>query len=171
MSKSSPLGAVVRGGLAGGVGVAVLDAVLYARYRREGGTDGVLEWEFGGKSRWDSISAPGQLGRQLYEGFTQRRLNARWARLTNNVMHWGYGVAWAVSYGVVAGTFRRPRLAAGPPFGALVWLTSYLVMPAAGLYKPIWEYDAMTLWKDFTPHVAYGTAVAAVFRLLSPRGR
>jgi len=108
-----------------------------------------------------------QLGRHLYEGFTQRKLEARWARVTNNLMHWGYGVAWATAYGIAAGSSRRPRVATGPPFGAFVWLTSYVVMPAAGLYKPIWEYDGVTLWKDLTPHLAYGTAVAAWFRVLS----
>lgn len=167
MSSSSPLGAVVRGALAGLAGVVAMDAVLYARHRREGGTDAVVEWEFGGASSWEAVSAPGKLGRNLVEGFTQQKLDARWARLTNNLMHWGYGVAWATVYGLGAGTSRRPRIAAGPPFGALVWLTSYLVMPAAGLYKPIWEYDAETLWKDLTPHLAYGSAVAITFRLLS----
>lgn len=167
MSSSSPLGAVFRGAVAGIAGVIAMDAVLYPRYRREGGTDGALEWEFGGESSWEAVSAPGQLGRHLYEGFTQRKLEARWARVTNNLMHWGYGVAWATAYGIAAGTSRRPRVATGPPFGAFVWLTSYVVMPAAGLYKPIWEYDGVTLWKDLTPHLAYGTAVATWFRILS----
>ncbi|MDQ6637067.1 MAG: DUF1440 domain-containing protein [Candidatus Dormibacteraeota bacterium] len=167
MGSSSPLRAILRGAFAGAVGVAVMDAVLYGRYRRGGGDSPPIEWGFGGDSNWEAVSAPAQVGRRLYEGFRQRELPARRARLTNNVMHWGYGIGWATAYGILAGTFDRPRLIWGPAFGASVWLSSYVLMPLAGLYKPIWEYDALTLWKDLTPHLAYGTTVAGVFRVLT----
>ncbi len=169
MSSSSPVGAVLRGTLAGAVGIAAMDAVLYARYRRGGGESPPLEWAFGGKSSAEDVPAPAQIGGRLYEGFTQRRLPARWERLTNNIMHWGYGIGWAVGYGILAGTSNRPRVIWGPAFGTSVWLSSYALMPLAGLYKPIWEYDSMTLWKDLMPHLAYGTTVAGVFKMLTSR--
>ncbi len=171
MSSSSPLGAILRGAFAGAVGVAAMDAVLYARYRRAGGESPPLEWEFGGESSWEAVTAPAQVGRRLYEGFTQSELPARRARLTNNLMHWGYGIGWATGYGMLAGTSDRPRVIWGPAFGASVWLSSYVLMPVAGLYKPIWQYDGMALWKDLTAHLAYGTTVAGVFRILAPRMR
>jgi hypothetical protein len=61
----------------------------------------------------------------------------------------GYGSA-AAAYGVLAGSLRRPHALYGLPFGAAVWASGYVVLPEAGLYKPIWEYDAKTLARDLT---------------------
>jgi len=45
------------------------------------------------------------------------------------------------------------------------------VLPAAGLYRPIWEYDRKTLADDLSAHLVYGLTTAAVFRVLASRGR
>ncbi|MEU4301223.1 hypothetical protein ACIG0C_15140 [Kitasatospora aureofaciens] len=37
-----------------------------------------------------------------------------------------------------------------------MWLSGYVVLPIAGLHKPIWTYDAKTLGDDLTAHLAYG---------------
>jgi hypothetical protein len=42
------------------------------------------------------------------------------------------------------------------------------VLPAAGLYKPIQDYDRQTLAKDLTAHLVYGISTAGALRLLSP---
>jgi hypothetical protein len=49
-----------------------------------------------------------------------------------------------------------------------VWAVSYAILPAAGLYKPIREYDRETLAKDLSAHLVYGATTAAAERLLSP---
>jgi hypothetical protein len=67
------------------------------------------------------------------------------------------------------GSLRRPRVGFGLPFGAGVWGSSYVVLPAAGLYQPIWEYDRRTLANDLSAHLVYGLATAAAFRALAPR--
>ena len=59
----------------------------------------------------------------------------------------------------------------GLPFGAAVWLSGYVVLPELGVYEPIWKYDLETLRKDLTAHLVFGTATAAVFRLLTKNGR
>ena len=163
----TPLGAVVRGAVAGAIGTLALDAVNYAEYRSQGGTDPPLAWELSaGLDSWDDAPAPAQIGRRIVEGVFRIELPASRARLVNNVMHWIYGVAWGAQYGVAAASVRRrPRLR-GPLFGASVWLSGYVVLPLAKLYKPIWEYDASTLAKDLAPHLAYGTVTAKVFDVL-----
>ena len=163
----TPLGAAVRGLVAGAVGTVCLDAVQYLRYRREGGTQSPLEWEFAPVESWEQAPDPGQVARRVIEGFTQRPLADRWAFLTSTVMHWSYGSASAALYGIVAGSVRRPRAWYGLPFGAGVWATSYVVLPAGGLYKPIWEYDAQTLAKDLSGHLAYGAGTGLTFWLLA----
>jgi hypothetical protein len=167
MRLMTPLGAVVRGAVAGAVGTVAMDAFWFARYRAGGGEQQPLTWEFGGPSRWDSVSAPAQVGRRLYEGFTQRPLDGRWARLTNNVMHWGYGVAWGSALGVLAGSLPRRRLLEGPVFGASVWASSYVVLPLAGLYKPIWRYSVGELAPDLAAHLIYGTVTDSAVRFRS----
>jgi uncharacterized membrane protein YagU involved in acid resistance len=112
------------------------------------------------------VSAPAQVGRRLYEGFRQRPLDERWARLTNNVMHWGYGIAWGSALGVIAGSLPRRRLTLGPLFGATVWASDYVILPLAGLYKPIWEYGVSELTPDLTAHLIYGTVTNTAFRFM-----
>jgi len=153
--------------MAGAVGTACLDAVQYARYRRKGGQDGPVTWEFAPVESWDTAPPPGQVAKRLIEGFTGRQLPDRWAWLTSTVMHWAYGSAAAVWYGIVAGSLRRPNALYGLPFGAGVWAVGYIVLPEAGLYQPIWKYDAKTLAGDLGGHLAYGAGTGVTFWLLA----
>lgn len=169
-SKVSPLGAIVRGALAGALGIVAFDAVNYALYRTGGGTDDPMAWEFSaGLDSWETAPAPALVGKRLYEGLLQRELPPSSARLVNNVTHWAYGIFWGAQFGVIASSTRRRRLR-GPLFGTLVWLSGYVVLPPTGLYQPIWKYDATTLAKDWSAHLAYGTATSAAFTLLAGRG-
>jgi hypothetical protein len=169
----TPLTAAVGGLVAGAVGTACMDTVRYFRYRRGGGTDSFSQWEFPPVESWDKAPDPGQIGKRLIEGFTQRELPDRWAWPTSTVMHWAYGSSAAAGYGIVAGSVPRTRRRQGVPawyglpFGATVWASSYVVLPQAGLYKQIWEYDAKTLADDLTAHLAYGAGTGITFWLLS----
>jgi hypothetical protein len=164
----TPVGAVVRGLLAGAVGTAAMDAVLFARYRRGGGESRFKDWEFSaGLSSWEDAPAPAQVGKRLWEGLFQVELPPTRARLVNNVTHWAYGVLWGAVYGIGAGSVPKQKVSYGLPFGALVWAGDYVILPAAKLYKPIWEYRAKTLAKDLSAHLAYGLGTATALRLLS----
>ena len=84
---------------------------------------------------------------------------------------WAYGMLNGALYGIC-------RSAAGPaadlvraPFGAAVWAVDYAVLPAAMLYKPVWDYDRKTLANDLSAHLVYGTAAATTLRLISPLTR
>jgi len=103
----------------------------------------------------------------ITEGFTHQELPDRWAWLTSTVAHWAYGSSAAALYGIVAGSLRRPHALYGLPFGAVVWATGYVVLPEAGIYKPIWEYDAKTLAADLSGHLAYGAGTGVTFWLLA----
>ena len=163
----TPLAAVVGGLAAGAVGTACMDTVRYLRHRRAGGTDSPLAWEFGPVDSWEKAPDPGQAVKRLIEGFTQRKIPDRWAWLISTAAHWGYGSSAAAAYGVVAGSLRRPQPLYGAPFGAAVWASSYAILPQAGLYKPIWEYDAKTLAEDLSAHLAYGTGTGTAFWLFT----
>ncbi|MFD9125488.1 hypothetical protein [Kitasatospora sp. NPDC059571] len=167
LKQLTPLGAIASGLVAGLVGTACMDTVRFVRQRRSGGERNVLRWEFAPVPTWQDATDPGQVGRRLIEGFTQRKLPDATAWPISTFMHWAYGAANGALYGVLAGSMPDPRWVYGVPFGALVWGSSYVTLPFAGLYEPIWKYDARTLAADLGPHLVFGAATGAVFRLLS----
>ena len=164
----TPVGAVVRGLIAGAVGTAAMDGLLFARYRRNGGDSNAEEWESSaGVTTWEQAPVPAQVGRRVVEGLFDVKLPPARARLVNNLMHWGYGILNGAQYGIVAESLPSPRIRYGLPFGATVWASGYVVLPAAKLYEPIWKYDAKTLANDLSAHLVYGLATATALRLLS----
>jgi hypothetical protein len=163
----TPLAAVAGGLLAGAVGTVCLDTVQYLKYRRGGGTESPLAWEFAPVESWEKAPDPGQVARRVIEGFTQRKLPDRWAFPISTAMHWGYGSGAAAAYGIVAGSLRRPHAAYGLALGAAVFAADYVILPEAGLYKPIWQYDAKTLAWDLSGQLAYGAGTGVTFWLLA----
>jgi hypothetical protein len=107
------------------------------------------------------------VGKRVVQGLGQRELKPDKARLVTNAVHWGYGIAWGAAYGIVAASTRRPRASWGLLFGPLVWSTAYLVLPPTGIYQRMRNYDATTLWKDASAHLAFGLGTAASFKLLA----
>lgn len=170
-SQVSPVRTVLRGVAAGAAGTLAMDLVWYRHYRRSGGEDGFADWEFSASTKsWDDAGAPAHVGRRVLEGLLQRELPDEAAAMTNNATHWVTGLAWGALYGLVAGSATRtPSPAAGAALGAAAFATSYAVLPAAKLYRPIWEYDVKTLAKDLTGHLVFGLGTAALFRTLGAR--
>ena len=166
----TPIGAIVRGLVAGTIGTAAMDTFLFARFRRGGGETPFGEWELSsGLSSWDEAPAPAHVGKRLVEGLFNLKLPPARAPLVNNATHWAYGLLGGAQYGIVAGSLRAPRIRYGLPFGTSVWGAGYVVLPAMKLYEPIWKYDRKTLANDLSAHLVYGLATAAGLRLLSVR--
>jgi hypothetical protein len=164
---TTPLTAVAGGFLAGVAGTACMDTVRYLMSRRADAKESPLRWEFGPIESWNDAPDPGQVARRVIEGFTQRKLPDRWAWSISTAAHWCYGSMWGSLYGVVAGSLRSPDPVYGLPCGAAVWASDYAVLPEAGLYKPIWKYDAPTVARDLGAHLAYGAATGTAFWLLT----
>src|SRR5437588_7279709 len=98
--QMTPLGAVVRGLIATAAGTAAMDVQEYLQYRAGGGTSDFFSWEFGGIESWDDVSVPGQVGKRIAEAWTGKELLPQRAGLTNNLMHWGFGMQWGVPFGI-----------------------------------------------------------------------
>jgi hypothetical protein len=147
---------------------AAMDLLLYARYRRDDGKDSLWRWEFAGDvMSWDEASAPGQLARKALRELTGDAPPDDWARPATNIVHWATGVGWGVLYGALASTTSRRPLARALALGPVVWLSGYVVLPLAKVYKPIWEYDARTLAEDLSAHIVYGAVASTVFAALA----
>jgi hypothetical protein len=166
-----PLGAVIKGALAGLAGTLAMDLAMWADYRRGGGTDAFSTWETSaGLASYDGAPAPAQVGRRIVEGYLQTGLPPRTARLMNNAMHALTGTQWGVVHGILAGTSGRSGSLAGVRTGMVAWLSSYALLAPAGLYEPIWTYPPPVLAKDAGAHLVYGLTTAAAFQLLAGRG-
>jgi hypothetical protein len=163
----TPFAAAAGGLLCGVVGTVCLDTVAYLRHRRAGGEKSPLKWEFGPVDGWENAPDPGKFARREIEILTHRKLPDSWAWPVSTAMHWGYGSSAAALYGILARSLRNPSPLYGLPFGAGVWAASYVILPAAGIYKPIWEYDAKTLARDLSGHLAYGAGTGAAFWLFA----
>jgi uncharacterized membrane protein YagU involved in acid resistance len=163
MSVFAPLRRAV---IAGAVGTLAMDALLYQRYRRNGGSDSFVGWEFGGPAAtFSEAGAPAQIGEALASRF-DIKLPESSARLTNNVVHWATGIGWGVVHSVVRTVTPMATLASGVAAGAASFGTSYAVLPRMGIYKPLSEYDGETLWRDLSAHLVYGAATGATAGVL-----
>jgi hypothetical protein len=169
-ARPTPLSAVATGLVAAMVGTLAMDLTMFLQYKHDNGKDRFRDWEFSADVKtWADAPAPAQIGRRLVEGVFRRQLPDERAPLVNNITHWAYGVLAGAQYGLLAGSLRQPRVGYGAAFGVGVWATGYAVLPATGLYKPISQYDRMTLAVDLADHLVYGITTAAVFKGLLPR--
>src|SRR5207248_979318 len=125
-------------------------------------------WESAeGVTRWEAASAPGQLGEKAERLVTRRPPPDRWARATTNAVHWATGVGWGLQYGLLAVRPSKHPLMRALALGPVAWLSGYVLLPLAGVYKPIWDYDAPTLGKDLSAHLVYGAATSTAFAALT----
>ncbi len=155
------------GALAGTVGTAAMDAVLYRRFRRGGGQESGWHWESAeGVTEWSQASAPGQVGRKLLTVLLGHPPPDSWARRTTNAVHWATGISWGAQYGALASVTTRHPWWRAVGLGPTAWLTSYAVLPVIGVYQPIWRYDLKTLGQDLAGNVVFGLATSAAFAAL-----
>ena len=161
---SSRCRSILRGVESSAVGTLAMDTLLYRRYRG-GGRQGPpssrgsppTAWRAGTTHR-HRHSSPSGCSRRV----TKREVPPRYARILNNVMHWGSGSPPARPTDCSSGR-AGPSVWYGLPFGAAVWAGGYVVLPLLGVYQPIWKYDLKTLEKDLSAHLVFGTATAATF--------
>jgi hypothetical protein len=147
-----------------------MDALLYGQYRKGGGPMGPLQWEFSaGVDNWGTASSPGLTGKLLLQKILGHEAPDRWARSTQNIVHWSTGVGWCSLFATVAIVSKGAPWTWGLAFGSTVWLASYVVLPFTKIYQPIWKYDAKTLMEDLGAHLVYGVTSAAVLGGLARR--
>jgi len=166
----TPAATILRGAAAGLAGTLAMDALWYWRYRRDGGDDGFLDWEFSaGTTSYEQAGAPAQVGKRIVEGYLQRELPPSSARWMNSAVHLLTGVGWGVSHAVVTTSTAAPRMASGPATGVAAWASSYATLAPAGIYEPVWTYPPPVLWQDLSAHLVFGLGTGIAFGALSRR--
>ncbi|MGM0619000.1 MAG: hypothetical protein ACQEUI_12825 [Actinomycetota bacterium] len=162
---SSLIARMALGAVAGAVGTVAMDLVWYGRYRRSGGDDGPLAWEFAGSvASFEEASAPGQVGKRLADTVGVELPDSA-AATTTNVMHWLTGVGYGVAHALLVD--GRPPLLGGVATGLGAVANSYATLGAMGIYEPVWKYDTTTITKDVSAHVVFGLATSLAYRALT----
>lgn len=152
MSRPSPLGAVVRGLVAGAAGTAAMTAAQTAVAKRRGS---------------EPSTTPAEVGKRIVEGVLQRGpVRDDQIPLLNAAMHWAYGTSWGAVYGLAQGTRRARVTRGGPAFGTFVWGASLVELPAMKLAPPVWKSPPAGLAEEVGYHVVYGLAVALTYAAL-----
>ena len=157
MSSLRPSNIVV-GAASGVIGMLAMDVLLWRRAQRAGSDEGFVEWEFSTGTAFDSYESAGasaQVGRRLAR-LGGVELPTERAGLVNDVVHWATGVGWGVASGALVATSPVPALPAGVVGGVAAVTVAYGGLGAVGIYDPVWEYDAATLWQDVSAHLVFG---------------
>jgi len=157
----TPLGAVVRGLVAGAVGTGLMS--LHQKLQSSGSGGGSDKGD-----PWGSAPTPALVARKLAKGIFDRDLPAERIGELAEAMHWAYGLTWGAVYGLVAGTTRPSPLKAGPALAAAVWGASYAQLVPMGLYEPPWTYPPRTVASDLGYHLTYGLGVALGYAAVDP---
>jgi hypothetical protein len=173
--KTTPLGAVLRGLVAGAAGTAAMTTHQEIRQRlarRDPQTeeDGSTRAAGGEENDpWQSAPAPAQVGKRLIEGVFGRHVSPAAIPVLTQAMHWSYGSAWGGVYALGRESSCAQTRLLAPCFGLGVWAASYFQLVPLGIYEPPWTYPLSSLADDVSYHLTYGTAVAASYELLSRR--
>lgn len=149
----TPIGAAVRGALAGTAATGLMTAAQLSYYKV---TD------------TDPSSTPAEVARRIVEGVLHRDFPEQHEEAFNQGMHWLYGTSFGVPYAIVAGSRRHP-----PPlgrsalaFGLAVWGVGQVQLPAMQLAPPPWRSTPSALAMDLGFHLVYGLGGALAFRAL-----
>lgn len=150
-NRTTPLGVVGKGLVAGAIGTAVMTGYQTAVMKARGS---------------EASSVPGEVAKRIIEGVLQREVPEERMELLNNGMHFLYGTSWGALYGLLHSSRDVPARRHGLTFGALVWGASLVELPAMKLAPPVWEYPPTELALDVSYHLVYGLGVAGTYQAL-----
>lgn len=92
-------------------------------------------------------------------------LPAEKKNMAGQAMHYGFGTASGMFYGILSEYQRKARTGRGTVFGTGLWaIADEIVVPALGLSKPSFQEPASTHLYGLASHLVYGVTADAVSR-------
>lgn len=138
---ATPLGAIVRGLVAGMAGTAAMTAYERAILEARGS---------------EPSTVAGDVAKRLAQGVFQGQLSEQQIELAGGGMHFLYGTSWGALYGATQATFHHQPVLHGLAFGTFLWGLSLLGTPALNLAPPL----------PLSEHLVYGLGVAGAYSFL-----
>jgi hypothetical protein len=163
VSPVSPIGAVLRGLIAGTAG-AWAQRLFFQFTRRLAPRSPPDVFDPPEPAQKEELGTE-TVARRLIEGLFVRRLSERWKHRAGTLVHYGFGAAWGMLYGIARDSFPIAAGAAGLGlFSGTVWLVGdQLLLPIAKLAAGPQRYPIALHAYTLLAHVAYGLGVAAAY--------
>ena len=164
----SPLGALLRGLIAGAAGAGLQSLFFRATSRWTPEPTQLPPHEGGKPSREQKENNLETAGRRIVEGLMKRGpLRAAEKRRAATVVHYLFGAAWGGIYGLWRESGRSPASI----FGVVVWMASdNLILPAFRLSGWPHRYRLAEHGYALNAHLVYGVGTAAAYALLRDVG-
>ena len=164
----SPLGALVRGLIAGAAGAGLQSLFFRATARWTPEPTRVPPDQGGKPAREQKENNLETTGRRFVEGLMKRGpLHAAEKRRAATAVHYLFGAMWGGLYGLWRESGRSP----GSVFGVVVWLASdNLILPAFRLSGWPQRYRLAEHGYALQAHLVYGVGTAAAYALLRDVG-
>lgn len=164
----SPLGAIIKGAIAGYVGTIALSEATKWVTSRQTAPDPAPAAAALSESPPSAAPAPRPksgtmlLADRFSSCLLEERLTLSQEQAWAQAVHYGYGSSWGVLYGLLAGTFQWPALIAGPLYGVLVWTAGHIfLLPRFKLAAPPTAIGNAEL-TEIGLHAFYGMVIAIV---------
>lgn len=164
-NRSMATGALM--GLAGGIaGVLAMRFAMKTAHRvlqAQSADSNTETFRFTEDRRRRGESASNAVGRILYTRVTKREPTEREKAKLGQAVHWTYGIAMAVGYGMLRGKNRHASdVIGGAIFGAGLWgLGDELLLPALGLGPKPTAVSIKSHVEALAAHLGYGVVTAA----------
>jgi uncharacterized membrane protein YagU involved in acid resistance len=167
----APMMVVIKGGIAGLAGTAVLTLAMKrapeAMQRLGISTSEPPASEVQAQSERGAEEPTSKLAEKVAVGMLDTLVEEETKHAAGQAVHWGYGAAWGAMYGIVQSSLRFPDLLHGTVFGTIVGLVASTVVPAIGLTPPPKRQPMLINAMQMVYHLLYGWTTALTFRLLS----
>jgi hypothetical protein len=167
----APLMVVIKGGMAGLAGTAVLTLAMkrvpQVMQRLGISPSNPAASEAQAQSEKGAEEPTSRLAEKVAVGMLDTLVEEETKHAAGQAVHWGYGAAWGAMYGIVQSSLRFPDFVHGTVFGTVVGLVASTVVPAIGLTPPPTRQPALTNAMQMIYHLLYGWTTALTFRLLS----
>ena len=151
------LASVVSGLVGGFIGAGVMSAG-HAVLSRIGGNGAARAANEAGEE-----DATIKVAQRLSQGARHRPLDESEKAIAADVVHYGFGAAMGLLYGLIAPVMPVVTVGAGAGFGAAVWLGAHaIIVPALGLARSPLRQPLTSEAREFVLHLAYGVTVGLV---------
>lgn len=175
--KESPLEIAAKGGVAGLIGTAALTAatmgmpILMGKLGMDA-PDPPSPPTSGSKGGTETEEEPPALfAEKVAEGVFDTSLDKGEKQVAGQAIHWGYGAAWGVFYGLGQSRLRLPHLLHGTVLGGLILLVASTLVPAMGVAPPPKTQEPATRAMQAATCLLYGWTTALAFHALSESAR
>ncbi|HUE75532.1 MAG TPA: DUF1440 domain-containing protein, partial [Chloroflexota bacterium] len=117
----TPLGAVMKGAMAGLAGTVVMTYAMKTVPTLMQSTQAKGTRPARRQSDGESLEPPAQLARKVGSEVLEQPVDAEQAKEIGQGIHWAYGMSWGVLFGIIQGTLWLSPLKFGVLLGTLVW--------------------------------------------------